>query len=123
MSGSNSGSEPGVDPAAGLTASNGGSGGVSRGPGSAPLTWGQESDGDTSRFEPRALPQAGYRDPENSAVAGVGAAAPDVDPVREASGAVDVGPGARAAAWKRRLAPHHRDAVRTFFSREGAEKP
>ncbi|MBL8859058.1 MAG: hypothetical protein JNL28_11165 [Planctomycetes bacterium] len=99
-----------------------GSGGVTRGRGDADMTWGAESNGDTERFEAKTLPSAEYRDPEHSAVVGVGAAAPTVEPVAEGAGLTGVEASAGRAAWKRRLAPHHRRAVQTYFTRESAQK-
>jgi hypothetical protein len=93
-----------------------GRGGITRGRGDAEMSWGEESSGDTDRFEAKALPDAQYRDPEHSLVIGVGASAPTVDPVRESAGDADVAASAGRAAWKRRLAPHHREAVKTFFT-------
>ncbi len=97
-----------------------GQGGVSRGRGDAEMTWGTETQGDTDRFEAKALPDAQYRDADHSAVIGVGASAPTVDPVAEGAGNADVELSTGRAAWKRRLAPHHREAVKTFFTPEHA---
>ena len=84
------------------------------------MTWGAESAGDTERFEAKTLPDAQYRDPEHSGVIGVGSSAPVAEPVPEAAGDADVALSTGRAAWKRRLAPHHRDAVKTFFTRTGS---
>jgi hypothetical protein len=67
------------------------------------------------------LPAARYSDPEHSLTIGVGASAPEVDPQAESAGNADVALSAGRAAWKRRLAPHHREAVKTFFTRTGAQ--
>jgi hypothetical protein len=80
------------------------------------MVWGRESAGDTDRFEAQALPSAQYPDADHSAVLGVGAAAPTVDPTAEPSELSSVAVSAGKSAWKRRLAPHHRDAVKTFFT-------
>jgi len=101
-------------------ASGASSGGVSRGRGDADMTWGTEAQGDTSRFEAKALPDAQYRDADHSAVVGVGASTPEVAPVAESAGNADVELSTGRAAWKRRLAPHHREAVKTFFTPERA---
>jgi hypothetical protein len=93
-----------------------GSGGVTRGRGDAEMSWGAESSGDTDRFEAKALPDAQYRDPEHSLVIGVGASVPTVEPVPESAGNSDVATSTGRAAWKRRLAPHHREAVKSFFT-------
>jgi len=47
---------------------------------------------------------------------GVGAGAPQESPRAEASSKVSTQLSAGEASWKRRLAPQHREAVRTFFS-------
>jgi hypothetical protein len=80
------------------------------------MVWGRESKGDTDRFEAKALPSAQYPDADHSAVLGIGAAAPTVDPTAEAAGLSNVSVSAGKSAWKRRLAPHHREAVKTFFT-------
>lgn len=94
------------------------SGGISRGRADAEMVWGQESAGDTERFEAKALPGARFQDAEHSVVVGVGAAEPDVDPSAESAGLSNVDVSSGKSAWKRRLAPHHRDAVKTFFTRD-----
>jgi hypothetical protein len=86
------------------------------------MTWGKETAGDTERFEAKALPGAQYQDAEHSAVLGVGAAAPTVDPVAEAGGLSAVDASTGKSAWKRRLAPHHREAVKTFFTRDAPKQ-
>jgi hypothetical protein len=97
---------------------NPGIGGVSRGRADAEMTWGRESAGDTERFEAKSLPSAQYPDSEHSAVLGIGAASPEVDPTAEGAGLANVTTSTGKAAWERRLAPHHRDAVKTFFTRD-----
>jgi hypothetical protein len=92
-----------------------GRGGVSRGRADAELTWGDESPGRTDQFEPEQLPDARVLDTESTAIVGVGATRPDVEPVGQSGGAVDVSASTGRSAWKRRLAPHHRDAVQGFF--------
>lgn len=83
------------------------------------MTWGEESSGDTSKFEAQALPDARYADPENSEIVGLGAAAPTVDPQAEAPGAGAIEASGGQSAWRRRLAPNHREAVRTWFGPGG----
>lgn len=104
------------------TTPGGGRGGVSRGRGDAEMTWGEETSGDTDRFEAKALPEASYSDPEHSTVVGIGAAAPRIEPVVEPGGQLDVTTSGGETAWKRRLAPRHRRAVQTYFTRESAQK-
>lgn len=98
-----------------------GQGGVTRGRGDAEMTWGQETAGDTERFEARTLPEAQYADPKDTIVAGIGAAAPGVEPVAESGGLAPLEASSGRASWKRRLAPHHRRAVQSYFTREGAQ--
>jgi len=96
-----------------------GAGGISRGRGDAQMSWGEESEGRSDLFTPEALPDARVMDMESSAVLGVGAVAPREDAQGGASGLVDVEGSSGKSAWKRRLAPRHRDAVHTFFSPAG----
>jgi hypothetical protein len=82
------------------------------------MIWGEETPGDPARFEAKELPDARYADPEHTAVLGVGAAAPPVDPRPESAGTAPVAGDAGQSAWRRRLAPHHREAVRAWFGRD-----
>ena len=93
-----------------------GAGGAQRGPGAAPMIWGDETEGDPRRFEAKSLRGARYLDPESSAPRGEGLTNPEADPTREGAGLVEVEGSGGGAAWKRRLAPHHRRAVRDFFA-------
>lgn len=87
------------------------------------MTWGEESPGDADRFAAKPLPPAETLDPERLALAGLGSAAPNSGDVRgEASGLVPAAASPGAASWRRRLAPRHRDAVKTFFSGPEAGK-
>lgn len=97
-----------------------GRGGVSRGRGDAELMFGEESPGRTDAFEARALDPARNLDLEHSTMLGVGAGAPRVAPEGEAAGGGDIQASAGSNAWRRRLAPRHRDAVRDFFAPAGA---
>lgn len=104
-------------------AANGpGSGGISRGRGDAPLDYSSRTDGTTDPFEAKELPQAEYLDQESTAVVGVGAADPTVAPSGGVSGLVDTEASTGKTAWKRRVAPRHREAVRGFFGGDEKEK-
>lgn len=92
-----------------------GVGGVNRGRGDAELTWGEEAGGSAERFQPTALDPARYLDPASSALIGVGSTSPPVTPEAEAGGLGPVEGSAGGQAWRRRLAPRHRQAVRGFF--------
>ena len=92
-----------------------GRGGVSRGRGDATLEFSGETQGRTDEFEARELEPAEWLDPESTAIVGVGAAPPTVEPTAQGGGLVETRASAGRAAWKRRVAPHHRDAVQSFF--------
>jgi len=64
-------------------------------------------------------------DLEHSAVLGIGAGAPNVEPVAEAGGSAAVQASVGQGAWRRRLAPQHRDAVKAFFqpAQSGGTRP
>jgi hypothetical protein len=96
-----------------------GNGGVSRGRGDAEMTWGEETQGDRDAFESKTLPDATYADAEHSELVGIGAAAPTVDPHAEAPGTGAIESSGGQSAWRRRLAPQHREAVRSWFGRGG----
>jgi len=93
-----------------------GSGGVSRGRGDAEMIWGQESPGRTDAFKPEQLPNGRFLDPAKSRQVGVSAASPEVDPTAEAAGTQPTAEAAARSAWRRRLAPAHRAAVKKFFA-------
>lgn len=82
------------------------------GPGSE-LTFGAPTDLEAGQFA--GLPTAGALDLENSASLGIGARAPQANPQGEAAGANAGGSGEARSSLRRRLAPRHRDAVRSFF--------
>ena len=92
-----------------------GAGSVSRGGSSAGLLWGDESRGDLDQFESKLLPPGQFLDADNSATIGVGTDVPEVAPVAEGAGLVDVEGATGKATWRRRLHPRHRDAVSEFF--------
>ncbi len=82
------------------------------------MTWGEESEGSTERFPLQVLPSAALEDLENSGLLGVGRGTPTAEPQAEGAGNAAVNSSAGKAAWRRRLSPSHRRAVRTFFSKE-----
>lgn len=92
-----------------------GTGGIDRGRADAALIWGEETAGRLDAFEVEALSPAEVLDLESSAILGVGAAAPEALPRGEGAGLAGATGSVGKAAWKRRLAPSHRDAVRSFF--------
>ncbi|MSR62524.1 MAG: hypothetical protein EXS08_08770 [Planctomycetes bacterium] len=88
---------------------------MSRGRGDAELRFSGETPGRSDEFEAQQLAPAELLDPESTAIVGVGASAPDVDPSAQGAGLVETRASNGRAAWKRRVAPHHRDAVQGFF--------
>ena len=86
------------------------------------MIWGEETPGRTDEFEAKALSSAERLDLENSQILGVGAAAPEVRPEAEGGGLVDTGDAQAKSAWRRRLAPQHREAVQQFFRPADARK-
>lgn len=94
-----------------------GQGGTARGPGVAPLSFGDESAAEGAAFQSLALPAARYADLERSVLLQEGLAAPEVDPRAEgARGELDGDPG--AAAGRRVLSPSQRRVVSGFFGVE-----
>lgn len=93
-----------------------GQGGVSRGPGAADLTWGNESDEHGIRFKQTVLPPGFLEDPKDEVI-GVRLTAPKVEPAgsAERAAARDVDPTTGRETWDRRLRPRHQQAVKQFF--------
>jgi hypothetical protein len=92
-----------------------GQGAVTRGRADAAMTWGDETQGRSEDFKATTLDPARVLDAESTAVIGLGATAPTVDPRGEASGLAELVNSTGDGAWRRRVAPHHRDAVKRFF--------
>lgn len=92
-----------------------GRGGVSRGRGDAELNFSDETAGRTDQFEAKQLPDAAVLDTEATAIVGVGTTTPKTEPRAEGAGLVETQSSTGKSAWKRRLAPHHREAVQGFF--------
>jgi hypothetical protein len=89
---------------------------VTRGRGDAAMTWGDEAEGRSEDFAAKSLDPARFLDAESTAVLGLGATSPTVDAQGESAGAAGVEASTGEGAWRRRLAPHHREAVKRFFS-------
>jgi hypothetical protein len=94
-----------------------GRGGLSRGRGDAYLNLSGDTKEATDAFEAKKLPPGRAPRAPGERV-GFGRTAPRVAPVRDtgAGSAGDTGSG--EAAWRRRLAPRLRDAVRRFFGKK-----
>ena len=80
------------------------------------MIWGDETPGHPDLFEVRPLAGARYRDEERSLLYAVGATAPEENAQEQAAGLVDPGASTGRSAWRRRLAPRHREAVKAFFA-------
>ncbi|MBC8405571.1 MAG: hypothetical protein H8E15_10115 [Planctomycetes bacterium] len=99
----------------GTTAQAGTGAGITRGPGSVPLTWGDETPDlrDQMKWTSMAAPDS----PEEAMeIIRMTSTAPTVDAKAEGVGAADVvtsTPG--ETVWKRRMNPDHRQAVKRFF--------
>ncbi len=92
-----------------------GSGGLNRGRGDAPLTWGEESL-PFDRFKAVALPPGAVRSPDDWAPVAVLPGAPKASPeIGAQAPAQDYAGTAGQAAWRRTLAPRHRSAVKKYF--------
>lgn len=99
-------------------------GAVTRGRADAPMTWGEESPGRSEDFAPEALTPAEYADAERSGLLGLAQGVPEVAPLEEGAGLVEVEASSGGSAWRRRLAPSHRQAVRNFFQASpGTQNP
>jgi hypothetical protein len=93
-----------------------GSGGIQRGRGDAGLRYTGETPGSEQAFAAEQLPSTAPLSLEWTTT-GVGLAEPEVAPVESQSAGGAGQAGAGAAAWQRRLAPHHRDVVKRYFER------
>ncbi|HYR84043.1 MAG TPA: hypothetical protein VE422_08200 [Terriglobia bacterium] len=92
-----------------------GSGGLNRGRGDAPLTWGKESL-PFDRFKAVALPPGAVRSPDDWAPVAVLPGAPKASPeIGAQAPAQDYAGTAGQAAWRRTLVPRHRSAVKKYF--------
>lgn len=101
----------------------GGSGAVSRGPGSSPLTFGNEQPDLAEQFTPKRLPPGGLDALRQSGLIGVSATAPEVTPLIEAGGQAAFGDEGARTSFQRRVAPRHRDAIREFFASAPGPQP
>jgi hypothetical protein len=94
-----------------------GNGGINRGRGDAPLTWGREAL-PFDRFKAQPLPRGHVRNPDDWAPMVVMPGAPSELPQSSAAGAARTyGAGAGQEAWRRTLAPRHQSAVRKYFEK------
>lgn len=94
-----------------------GSGGVNRGRGDAPLTWGKESL-PLDRFKAQALPPGAARSPDDWAPLAEMPGTPQESAESSArSAARQYAATSGQAAWRRTLAPRHQSAVKKYFDK------
>ncbi len=93
-----------------------GRGGISRGRGDAPLTWGDESTRENTKFKETILPP-GSEDLPQDQVIGLTVAAPDDETASSAPRTAARGTSAATGdeTWRRKLRPRHRSVVRGYF--------
>ena len=89
---------------------------MGEGPGHAELTFGDETSIQSDAFDAESLAGDPFADLENSELLGLGFTAPEVAAEGEAAGAGTLENSQGEAAWRRRLSPGQRAAVRRFFS-------
>lgn len=97
-----------------------GRGGVDRGPGHATLELNENFGGDTSALEAKKLPP-GRVLPQDWEVMQTSRTDPEVAPQRNQGAGAGAAQGTGEAAWRRRLAPRHREVVHEFFSGRAAQ--
>ena len=96
---------------------NPGRGGINRGRGDAPLTWGKESL-PFDRFKAQALPPGAARSPDDWAPLAEMPGTPQESAELSArSAARQYAAAAGQAAWRRTLAPRHQSAVKKYFDK------
>jgi hypothetical protein len=94
-----------------------GSGGINRGRGDAPLTWGKESL-PFDRFKAAALPPGAARSPDDWAPVVELPGTPGETPTLSTpSAARQYAAVAGQGAWRRALAPRHQSAVKKYFEK------
>ena len=100
-----------------------GQGGINRGRGDAPISFGDESDAQGVKFQEVVLPPGTLADPEHR-VLKLTSKAPQVDPGAAAGrrGGRVQGPAAGGATWNRRLRPRHRGVVKKYFGGRSTRK-
>ena len=96
-----------------------GSGGVSRGRGDAPMTFGDESDPDGAKFKEQTLPPAEAAALASSDVLGFTASSPQTDPATGGSEtALGRNSSGNASGYTQTVLPRHRGTVGRYFKRE-----
>jgi hypothetical protein len=98
-----------------------GRGGITRGPGEAPMFEGEPTSEEGVAFKEEALPAPTVADLKESRLLGVSLGAPPVE-AREGEaggGALDPGRAGGGSAHTHRVLPKHRGAVERYFRRDG----
>ncbi len=100
-----------------------GRGGISRGRGDAPLTWGDESTRENTKFKETILPP-GSEDLPQDQVIGVTVATPDDEAASSAPRSAARGTSAATGdeTWRRTIRPRHRSVVRGYFDSAKADE-
>lgn len=99
-----------------------GRGAITRGRGDAFLGLTNETEGATAGLEAKKLPR-GAVVPRSWERVGISRVAPTLGPERSTALGSAGTEGAGEAAWRRRLAPHHREAVRAYFGGQEGGAP
>jgi hypothetical protein len=95
-----------------------GIGGVTEGPGSAPIAWNQNTSEDGAKFKAETLPPAELRKLKESMLLSLGKADPKADAVSPSKGgAVRNAARGGGAANTQVVLPRHKNAVERFFAR------
>jgi hypothetical protein len=95
--------------------------GVTRGPGSVPLTWGEETPDLREQMTSEGLPAPDS--PESAMqLLGFSQLAPEVNATAEGQQSGGAVGATGEAVWKRRMSPEHRKAVQRFFQRGEGDK-
>jgi uncharacterized protein YutE (UPF0331/DUF86 family) len=119
---SNAGSQSeGGEKAGNQNGSKVGAGGVSRGPGTAPLNYNRKSSEHNIGFRDEQLPQPGLNSLEDSVVIGIGESAPLIetqDPISADEMDVNVESPEEGSGKSELILPRHRSAVKNFFERK-----
>jgi hypothetical protein len=96
-----------------------GRGGINRGPGAAPMVFGDPSDPNAGRFKENVLLPTEVADFRDSQLTGLSLGAPETEEVEASTGGALSGTEAGGgSAQTQRILPRHREAVEGYFSRE-----
>jgi hypothetical protein len=97
-----------------------GKGGIDRGRGDAPMTWGDESSEEGAKFKETILPPAALEAVKESVLTGVSTGTPTVetDGTSSEAGALAGAASGGGSAHTQTVLPRHRGTVRRYFERE-----